>query len=93
MSTPTLSIQNFKKNVFSLCVSVYLCECMPCVCRYQQGLENGIKYPGSELQVIVSYPVWVLGNELKSSGRATSALDCLVTHFSPSKLFQFYRLS
>lgn len=36
---------------------MYSCECMPSVCRYQQGLENGIKYPGSELQVIVSYPL------------------------------------
>lgn len=35
----------------------------------------GIASPELELQAVVSYPVWVLGTELKSSARAVSALN------------------
>lgn len=35
-----------------------------------------------ELQAIVNFVVWVLGVELKSSGRAVDALKCWAINFS-----------
>ena len=58
-------------------VSVYLCECMPCVFgatqEDQMRLWDQLEF---ELPVVCSQPVWVLGTKLRSLRKAGGALNC-----------------
>lgn len=53
---------------------VYVCLCYPHVgtLRGQKRVCDALEL---ELQAVVSYPVWVLGTKLESSGRALRALN------------------
>jgi hypothetical protein len=46
-----------------------------CVCKYLRGQRRGSDSPELELQTVLNILAWVLGTELGSSGKASSALD------------------
>jgi hypothetical protein len=54
-----------------------------CVCVYPQWLQKGIGSLGDKVQSVVSCLMWVLGTELRSSGRVASV------HFSSSSKQRF----
>ena len=58
-----------------VCLSAHVCACVGVYAherRIQQRPEEGIRSPGAS---VTDCPVWVLGTELRSSGRAASALN------------------
>lgn len=50
--------------------------------RSQEMASNTLEL---ELQMLMNCPVWVLGSKLRSSGWATSALDCWATVWTPNE--------
>lgn len=41
---------------------------IPCICVYQCSPVEGTRSPGAGVAGHVSYPMWALGSELRSSG-------------------------
>lgn len=70
-----------------MCVCVYTCACVNlytrCACIFWKR-PKGVRSSGSRVPAVVNLLMWVLGTDLRSSGRAVSvryAISCLV--FSP----------
>ena len=56
-----------------MCAFVNVCHMSADTCRGQKRASEPLEL---ELQMVVSFLMWVLGTELKSSGQAGSALNC-----------------
>ena len=62
-----------------MCVCVCVCVCVwACAleCRSQGGPEEGVRCPGAGVMGALSSLMWMLETELRSSGKAASALSC-----------------
>lgn len=46
------------------------------VCVYTLNLEEDIRSSETAIKMVGNHPVWVLGSELSSFGRAENALNC-----------------
>lgn len=50
------------------------------------GTFGGVRFPGANREAVVNHLMWVLGSELRSSGRASSLLTA-ESPFSPLIIF------
>lgn len=69
-------IPTWKRFIYLLsCVCMCFCECMLCV-WVLSGATKGIGSPGAGfwMQQVVCHLMWVLGNELRPSGRTANLL-------------------
>ena len=80
MNTPMI-INHFSNYLYFVCVCVCMdvCVCMlvyvTCVQVPTEAREEELDPLDLKLQVVVSHPMWVLGTELGSSGRAASSIN------------------
>lgn len=81
-----LTSPNFLKFFFliftlflSMCICLSLCVDLGTECRCPQKPESSLDPPELELQMVVSNPMWMLGNQIGSPGRPVRALGCLVS--------------
>lgn len=75
------------KISFYLCKCVYVRLCAPCICMCPQWLEEGIRSPGTALQVLFSHQ-WVLGANHRCSGKTANVLKCWAISPAPRRPFR-----
>lgn len=66
----------FKRLIFSymcVCLSVRLCTC---ILVMEKAKRRTLDSVGQEFQVAVSYPMWAMGTQVRSSARAASPVQC-----------------
>lgn len=66
-----------------LITCVYVCVSM---CGHVSSEVRSIVFPGAELQVVMSYPTWILGIDLQISARAVHAFNCSTISLALAKV-------